>query len=241
MSVASDTVLRVCGLSKHFGRGEARLEVLRGVSFSVQRGDLMAITGKSGSGKTTLLNIMGSLDTDYTGSVELFCSQRGEMVNLHGLSDSRLSRMRNSNIGFIFQHFNLLSHLSCLENVSMPATMAPTRRQDAAQRALALMQRLGIADKQNAFPNELSGGQKQRVAIARAMFNEPNLILCDEPTGALDSATSQDLLALFREINEERKASFVIVTHDKGVSDACPKMIRLEDGCVVETRGAVCK
>ncbi|MFA5624109.1 MAG: ABC transporter ATP-binding protein [Bradymonadales bacterium] len=236
-----ETVLRVRELSKFFGKGDARLQVLNNVSFDVQRGDLLAITGKSGSGKTTLLNIMGSLDTKYSGDVQIFSSHSRALVSLRGMSDSALSRMRNSSIGFIFQHFNLLSHLTCLENVMMPATMGKTRTKDAAARALQLMERLAIAEKVKAFPSELSGGQKQRVAIARAMFNEPSIILCDEPTGALDSATSMDLIKLFHEINAERRASFIIVTHDTTVSDSCKKMIRLGDGCIVETRGFACK
>ena len=209
---------------------------------------MVAIRGTSGSGKTTLLNIIGGLDHHFNGEVHINGKSRSS------LDERARSWARNQEIGFIFQHFSLLDHLTVLDNVMLPATLAPPKLDRARareimkapeQRALALLDRVGLSDKSSVTPNELSGGQKQRVAIARALFFEPPLLLCDEPTGSLDSKTGQQIIELFQELNTEGY-TVVMITHEDRVSLAARRVIELEDGQVIndflngsESEGAV--
>ena len=217
-------------ITKTYVTGDHSLQVLKNFSFTIQKGDFLAIQGRSGSGKTTLLNILGLLDTDYGGEYRLCTPENAELLNTRHLSDGMLSHLRNQMLGFVFQHFNLLDHLTCLENICIPASFSKPKPSpnDIRTTALQLLQKLGVADKADAHPNQLSGGQKQRVAIARALLLKPRLILCDEPTGALDADTSQEIMALFRDLSKSEGLAFIIVTHDQIVADACDRIIRMD-------------
>lgn len=227
-------MIRVRGMEKSYRTGKLVNKVLHGVDLDIDAGEFVAIIGPSGSGKSTLLHALGGLDRDFTGSVEV------DGRDLHKMSDVQLSDYRNRHVGFVFQSFNLLQHLSCRENVALPAQFA--RGEDlpspeaAAKRAAEMLERVGLEDKIDALPNTLSGGQKQRVAIARALFNRPRLMLCDEPTGNLDSKTGSHILGLFRDLNKEDGITLLIVTHDPRISEIAPRTIRVEDGQLFEAK-----
>jgi len=215
------------GVNKHYRSGRVENHVLRDVELSVEAGELVAVVGTSGSGKSTLLNIIGGLDREYAGSA------RVSGQDLARLSDAQLSHFRNEKVGFVFQQFNLLDHLSCAENVALPAMFAVRQVNDARERAVSALSRVGIGEKVDELPANLSGGQKQRVAIARALFNRPPLLLCDEPTGNLDSRTGQQIIELFVSLNQDDGITMVIVTHESRVSGTAHRVIRLEDGRIV--------
>ena len=223
------SIAKLTNICKSYGNGESKLMVLRDFCLEIAEGDFVAIQGRSGSGKTTLLNILGLLDTDYEGKYELFSKTQNALIDMKSRSDAELSRLRSEMLGFVFQHFNLLDHLTCLENVCLPAAFSPKsmEREELEKRALELMTQFGVAEKSASMPNQLSGGQKQRIAIARAILLKPRLILCDEPTGALDAETSRDMMSRFRQISQDLKIAFVIVTHDASVADACDRVIRV--------------
>jgi ABC-type lipoprotein export system ATPase subunit len=214
-------------ICKTFGHGAGRTQVLRGVSFDVPEGDFLALVGQSGSGKSTLLNIIGGLDKPDSGAVRVLG------VDYATASEKNVARLRNRSIGFVFQAFNLLDHLTCLGNVTLPAAFSsPTR--DARERGLEVLRRVGLADFSHRRPSELSGGQKQRVAIARALLNAPSLLLCDEPTGNLDSETGKEVIDFFRELNERDKVTLLIVTHERRVSTVARRVIAMRDGRIAE-------
>jgi ABC-type lipoprotein export system ATPase subunit len=225
-------MLRLRGVRKSYTTNKVVNEVLKGIDLDIAAGEFVGILGRSGSGKTTLLNIIGALDSHYEGSVEVDGKQ------LRDLSDVQVSAYRNQNIGFIFQSFHLLEHMTCLENVALPAEFARgdkmLSRSAALARAREVMAEVELSEKCDALPNTLSGGQKQRVAIARALFGRPSMMICDEPTGNLDVATAQSILALFRRLNEERGITLVIVTHDLMISRACKRVIHIHEGRVAE-------
>ncbi len=206
---------------------------LRDINLHIDEGDLVAIVGTSGSGKTTLLNLIGGLDRDYTGQVLIDGQDLGK------LSDRALSDLRNRKIGFVFQQFSLLDHCSALDNVALPANFArgPVNFANPKQRAIETLKAVGLEHKLNAFPGSLSGGQKQRVAIARALLFKPKLLLCDEPTGSLDTQTGQQIINIFQELNREGY-TIVIITHEARVSAAAHRVIRIEDGHLVDEKGA---
>jgi putative ABC transport system ATP-binding protein len=215
-------------ISKTYGKGDNCQQILKDFSLSVAAGDFLAIQGRSGSGKTTLMNIMGLLDTDYTGEYRLLMPDNAGLMHTRHLSDRVLSRLRNEMLGFVFQHFNLLDHLTCLENVCIPASFSCGKRPEMIREmAFELLEKLGVADKAEAWPNQLSGGQKQRVAIARSLLLKPRLILCDEPTGALDAETSKDIMTTFRHLSQSEGLAFIIVTHDPMVAAACDRIVRV--------------
>ena len=225
-------MLRLRGVRKSYVTNKVVNEVLKGIDLDIEAGEFVAIVGRSGSGKTTLLNIIGALDSQYEGSVEVDGKQ------LRQMSDVEVSAYRNQNIGFIFQSFHLLEYMTCVENVALPGEFSRggqvLARSAALARAREVMADVELSEKCDALPNTLSGGQKQRVAIARALFSRPQMMICDEPTGNLDVATAQSILALFRRLNEERGITLVIVTHDLLISQACKRVINIHEGRIVE-------
>jgi ABC-type lipoprotein export system ATPase subunit len=226
-------VIRVSGLHKSYRDGDTLNHVLRGVDLVIASGDLVALMGPSGSGKTTLLNIMGGLDQDYQGSVTV----AGQ--TLAGLDDAALSSFRNRSVSFVFQHFHLIPHLPVVDNVSMPSWFDRKRAgTDLRQQAMEVLGRVGLSHKAKTTPNRLSGGEKQRVAIARALFNRPRILLCDEPTGALDAPNGDRVLATFAELNREDGITIVVVTHDPQVAAKCRRTIQVADGRATEGESA---
>ena len=212
-------MIRLESVNKSYGAQP----VLRDVSLFVEPGELLSLVGRSGSGKSTLLHIMGGLDRRYAGRASVLGH------DLHALDDARLARFRNREVGFVFQAFNLLDHLTARENVKLPAYFADGDTAGADERAVAALARVGIGDKAESRPSALSGGQKQRVAIARALYHTPKLLLCDEPTGNLDSDTGAQIIDLFRALNKDG-LTLVIVTHEERVSSVASRVLRLVDG-----------
>ena len=216
-------MIRLDALTKHYGDGAARRAALDGVALSIDEGELVAVLGPSGSGKSTLLGIVGGLDRDYAGRVEVFGK------DLRELADADLSRLRGERIGFVFQAFHLLPHLSVLDNVLAPALFAADGGALRA-RGLSLLDRLGLADRAGDTPAHLSGGQRQRVAIARALLRRPALLLCDEPTGNLDAETGARTIELFRDLHREGGLTIVAVTHEERLAVAATRTLQLRDG-----------
>lgn len=224
-------MIRVRGVHKSYRlpgpKATIELPVLRGVDFDVADGEFVAVVGRSGSGKSTLLGILGGLDTDYTGEVTVAGKE------LRKLSDAALSEYRNTTIGFVFQAFHLLDHLDCQDNAALPALFRRGERpgRDAlVARARELLEMVGIADKAQVKPTTLSGGQKQRLAIARALFHKPQLLICDEPTGNLDSASATAILELFQDLCKKSGVTLLIVTHDPVIARAADRVIEIRDG-----------
>jgi ABC-type lipoprotein export system ATPase subunit len=226
--VAASPVVRLRDVTKSYGTGAAKSTVLQGVSFDVEAGEFLALVGQSGSGKSTLLNIIGGLDKPDAGEVEVLG------VDTIKASDATRANLRNQNIGFVFQAFNLMDHLTCLQNVTIPASFAHNAR-DVDGRGREALRRVGLSDFAKRFPSELSGGQKQRVAIARALFGAPTLLLCDEPTGNLDSETGKEVIDFFRELNAKDGVTLLIVTHERRVSSVAKRVIAMRDGLIAET------
>ncbi|MBN2694357.1 ABC transporter ATP-binding protein [bacterium] len=200
--------------------------VLNDISFDVEEGGFVSIIGTSGSGKTTLLNILGGLDTKFEGDLSVFSK------NLKKMDDNELSLYRNQNIGFVFQNFNLLNHLTAAENVMLPARFQKNSI-DLQKRLDEVFEIIKLPDKQNSYPSELSGGQRQRVAIARALFNSPKILLCDEPTGNLDRDTGVEVLSFFKSLNEKDNITVIIITHEKHIAEMTKRVIRLENGNII--------
>ena len=214
-------------ITKTYRMGEVEIEALRGVSLDIPRGDFLAIMGASGSGKSTLLNLLGCLDAPTSGEYLL----DGEAIS--GLSGDGLAVIRNRKIGFVFQNFNLLPRTTALENVELPLFYGVrSSREEKRHRALTMLTRLGLGERTRHYPSQLSGGQQQRVAIARALVNEPPLILADEPTGNLDSKSSEEIMAIFRRLNTEG-ITVVMVTHENDVAAYAKRTIHMRDGVVV--------
>lgn len=211
-------------LSRSYQDGDRQLQVLQDINLSVAAGEMLAIVGSSGSGKSTLLHCMGGLDKPSAGSV-LFAGQAIEEWSANKLAD-----WRNQQLGFIYQFHHLLPEFTALENVAMPMLIAGIKAAQAEQRAMALLQRVGLAERAQHRPAELSGGERQRVAIARALANEPSLVLADEPTGNLDDATAVQVFELLKELNQELDTAFVIVTHDQSLAAQLPRTLNLHHG-----------
>lgn len=220
-----DTIISLHDVNKTYP-GIVPLHVLKDINLEIQRGELVSIMGASGSGKSTLLNILGILDSYDSGDYVL------DGVPIHNLSENRAAELRNRLIGFVFQSFNLINYKNALENVALPLFYQGVSRKTRNALAMEQLERLGLADRATHLPGELSGGQKQRVAIARALVTNPSLILADEPTGALDSHTSKEVMQIFRDLNAEGMTT-VIVTHDPNVGAATNRIIRITDGQIL--------
>jgi len=221
---APKTLLKACDLHKTYTIGRRSLEVLQGVSLTVNRGELLALRGASGAGKSTLLHLLGGLDVPNQGEIWF------DGKNLAQFSDVVLAQWRNTGVGFIFQAYHLLPELDALENVCLPARMARVPAAQAEARGRELLQRVGLGARLDHKPAELSGGEQQRVAIARALINAPELVLADEPTGNLDSHTGEEIIELLCALRVERQTTLLVATHDAKVAARAPRILELADG-----------
>ena len=219
-------MIQLESITKTYLLGKESVNVLDNISLIIEQGEFVAIMGPSGSGKSTLMNMIGCLDKPTTGTYTL----SGENVSHY--SDNELARVRNQSIGFVFQQFHLLPRLSALKNVELPMIYAGVSKSERQTRAVEALRKVGLSDRMDHLPNALSGGQKQRVAIARAIVNKPKIILADEPTGALDSKTSIDIMEQFRELNEEEGVTVIVVTHESEVAAYANRTIYVRDGMV---------
>ena len=222
-------MIRIENLHKSYPMGNRSLHVLKGLNFNVEEGELVAIMGSSGSGKSTLLNILGMLDNYDEGSYTL-----GDVL-IKKMDETKAAKYRNKFLGFVFQSFNLINYKNALENVVLPLYYQGVSRKEREEKALKYLDDVGLKEWANHLPTELSGGQKQRVAIARAMVSEPKLLLADEPTGALDSKTSKEVMDLIQKINKAGK-TILVVTHEEDIAQMCSRIVRLKDGVIVEDK-----
>lgn len=222
-------LIKMEGIKKSFNIGkENELEILHGIDFDVNEGEFVSVVGQSGSGKSTLMNIIGLLDRQTSGYYEL------NKVDISSLKDSELSAYRSKKIGFVFQNFNLIPRSNALKNVELPMTYAGVSKKERTERAERLLEIVDMKDRMNHLPNELSGGQKQRVAIARAMANDPDIILADEPTGALDSKTGRTVMDLFHKLNEVEKRTIIVITHNLELAEEATRIYKMTDGNLEE-------
>ncbi|MDA7825004.1 ABC transporter ATP-binding protein [Flavobacteriaceae bacterium] len=220
-------MIEIKDLHKSYKMGTNSLHVLKGINFEVSEGEMVAIMGSSGSGKSTLLNILGILDEADKGSYHL----DGTLIK--NLNEKVAAKYRNKFLGFVFQSFNLINYKSALDNVALPLYYQGVKRNVRMEKALHYLDKVGLADWASHLPNELSGGQKQRVAIARALASNPKVLLADEPTGALDSITSYEVMELIQEINDEGK-TILIVTHEDDIAHMCKRIVNLKDGIIID-------
>ena len=222
-------MINIKDLHKSYKMGSNSLHVLKGINFSVKEGELVAIMGSSGSGKSTLLNIIGMLDNYDKGSYEL------DNILIKDLNETKAANYRNKFLGFVFQSFNLINYKSAVDNVILPLYYQGIKRKEREKTALDYLDNVGLKNWASHLPSELSGGQKQRVAIARAMVSKPKVLLADEPTGALDSNTSAEVMSLIQKINNSGK-TILVVTHEEDIAKMCKRIVRLKDGVIVEDK-----
>ena len=222
-------MINIKDLHKSYKMGSNSLHVLKGINFSVSEGELVAIMGSSGSGKSTLLNIIGMLDNYDKGSYKL------DNILIKDLNETKAANYRNKLLGFVFQSFNLINYKSAVDNVILPLYYQGIKRKEREKTALDYLDNVGLKNWASHLPSELSGGQKQRVAIARAMVSKPKVLLADEPTGALDSNTSSDVMSLIQKINNSGK-TILVVTHEEDIAKMCKRIVRLKDGVIVEDK-----
>lgn len=223
-----EELVQIKGVKKSFKIGEDYLEVLKGLNFNIMKGEMLGVVGASGAGKSTLLHVVGALDKPTEGDV-IFKEE-----DLFKMTDMQLAEFRNRKVGFVFQFSNLLPEFTAMENVMLPALIGAREEEEAASEAKRILTDVGLKDRINHRPGKLSGGEQQRVAIARALMNNPDLILADEPTGNLDSKTSEDIYELFYRLNREKGQTFVIVTHNDTLVKKMMRVIKLVDGTIVE-------
>ena len=222
-------MLKISNLHKSYKMGDSSLHVLKGIDLLVDKGEMVAIMGSSGSGKSTLLNIIGILDELDSGEYTL------DGIEIKDLNEKKAAQYRNKFLGFVFQSFNLINFKNALENVALPLYYQGLKRRERQGKAMFHLNKVGLKDWSTHLPNELSGGQKQRVAIARALASEPKLLLADEPTGALDSGTSHEIMKFLQKLNDEGK-TILIVTHEEDISLMCKRIVRLKDGVIMEDK-----
>ena len=222
-------MLKISQLHKSYPIGDSSLHVLKGIDLEVKSGEMVAIMGSSGSGKSTLLNIIGILDEHDSGEYTL------DGVTIKDLTEKKAAIYRNKFLGFIFQSFNLINYKTALENVALPLYYQGLSRKDRQEKARYHLEKVGLLDWAHHLPNELSGGQKQRVAIARALAADPKLLLADEPTGALDTTTSYEIMEFLQQLNDEGK-TLLIVTHEEDIAAMCKRVVRLRDGIIMEDK-----
>jgi len=220
-------MLEINQLHKSYPIGESSLHVLKGINLSVEEGEMVAIMGSSGSGKSTLLNIIGMLDEAEEGDYIL------DGLTIKGLTEKKAAVYRNKFLGFIFQSFNLINYKNAIENVALPLYYQGMKRKERVELAKFHLEKVGLLDWAEHLPKELSGGQKQRVAIARALAANPKLLLADEPTGALDTKTSHEIMAFIQQLNDEGK-TILMVTHEEDIANMCKRIVRLRDGVIIE-------
>lgn len=222
-------MIQIKDLHKSYHMGSNSLHVLKGINFNVEEGELVSIMGSSGSGKSTLLNILGMLDEADEGQYIL------DSVPIKGLNEKLAAKYRNEFLGFIFQSFNLINYKSALDNVSMPLYYKGIKRKERTEKAMHYLEKVGLADWSHHLPSELSGGQKQRVAIARALASDPKVLLADEPTGALDTKTSYEVMDLIQGINDEGK-TILVVTHEHDIAQMTKRIVNLKDGIIIDDK-----
>jgi putative ABC transport system ATP-binding protein len=221
-------MLKAVDIHKTYNVGPTKVDVLKGISLEVEQGELLAIVGASGSGKSTLMHMLGLLEQPTSGEYYV----EGEKIGYD--DDQALSTLRNRKIGFVFQQYYLLPRLTALDNVGIPLVYRGMKDAEIRERSMALLQKLEMADRAGHRPDEMSGGQQQRVAIARALVGSPTLILADEPTGALDTHTGQEIMNVFRKLNEEERITIIVITHDPKIAIQCRRQAEIADGLIVK-------
>lgn len=227
-----EAILNVQSVKKSYRMGKVLVPALRDVSFDVSEGEFLTIFGPSGSGKSTLLHVIGCLDRPDSGEILI------EGVNVLKLNDDRLAELRLKKIGFVFQFFNLLPRLSALRNVELPLIIAGIPEREAREKAKEMVALMGLEARMNHRPSELSGGEQQRVAMARALINNPKIVLADEPTGNLDTKTGWEIVQLMKKLNQEKKQTFIVVTHDPHIAETADRIVYLKDGIIEAVKEA---
>lgn len=226
-------MIELTNINKHYRQGDHRFHVLHDINLTVDQGEFVAIIGESGSGKSTLINIIGFLDDDFTGTYFY------EGQPIHDYTRKQFSRLRNQNVGFVFQNFKLIRETTVAENVALPLLYAGQRRREVRERVTAVLDQVGLHGYEDQLSQNMSGGQQQRVSIARAIIGHPHFLIADEPTGALDTETSQEIMNLFKRLNRDEGTTIIMVTHDPHVAAQCERVVKIIDGRVIsDSQGA---